>query len=184
MQKILPSIFAIRPLALSPPICPASAAANHSGARRQAQDDEVEPPAGLTIEAHGGFDGFYKAGQWVPLTIELANDGPSVEGVIRVSTGRSSNNNEVVYDSPISLPTQSRKRITTFVYFTGFTSRLSLQLLNGNDVIATATITNLTQINADSMLYGILTEDPGELEFLERVVGDRASGEVSFIYAG
>ncbi|MCB0009501.1 MAG: hypothetical protein KDE04_23710, partial [Anaerolineales bacterium] len=133
MQKILPSfsrsgrpplrLLFLLPLLLLTVLAPAA----------RAQADEVDGPAGLTIEAHGGFDGFYKAGQWVPLTIELANDGPSIEGAIRVSTGRSSDNNEVIYDSPISLPTQSRKRITTFVYFTGFTSRLSLQLLDGND---------------------------------------------------
>ena len=146
-----------------------------------AQDEEPATPAGLTISAHGGFDGFYKAGQWVPLTIELANDGPAIDGVIRVATGRAGDNDQVIYDSPISLPTQSRKRITTFVYFTDFTTRLTLDLLDGNQRIATVTISNLTQINADSLLYGILTEEPGELEFLERVVGDRASAEVSFL---
>ena len=46
--------------------------------------------------------GFISAGQWVPITIELSNDGPPIDGVIRAVVGRP-NEERVIYETPISL---------------------------------------------------------------------------------
>ena len=148
----------------------------------QAQDDDedVAAPAGLEIDARGGFDGFYKRDQWVPITIELSNDGPAIDGVLRAVVGRP-NEEQVVYETPIALPTQSQKRVTTFVYFPDFSTSLNVVLREGNETIAQSRITDLSQVAPDAMLYGILSDEPGELEFLERVTGDRQSAQVAFL---
>jgi hypothetical protein len=141
----------------------------------QAQDDGT-----LSLAATAGYDGYYKEGEWVPVHVAAANRGAPVEGTLRVVTG-SNPNDRVVYTSPLSLPTQSDKRVTFYVFLTGFASDLEVELLDeGGDLVASAEA-RLRRLGAQALLYGVVSDEPVALDHLENVRGSRREAAVAYL---
>lgn len=143
----------------------------------QAQEEEAGT---LSLAATAGYDGYYKEGQWVPVHVAAANRGAPVEGLLRVVTG-SNPNDRVIYSSPLSLPTQSDKRVTFYVFLTGFASDLEVELLDdGGDLVASASA-RLRRLAVDSLLYGVVSDEALSLDQLENVSGGRSDAAVAYL---
>ncbi|MBE7532066.1 MAG: hypothetical protein HND44_10205 [Chloroflexi bacterium] len=146
----------------------------------QAQD-EPAPPAGLTLAARAGFDGLYKGEYWLPVVVSVANSGPAIEGEVRVYTGANTNT-ELRYRAPISLPTQSDKRVTLYIRMTGAASVALVQLADDDgQVIAQTRTSQLARVSADGLLYGVVSPDAGTFDFLSRVAGSRSDTAVAYL---
>ena len=81
-----------------------------------AQEGDQEPSSPISISASAGYDSYYKGEFWVPVQISVSNAGTAVTGRLEIRVGSSSARTNVIYSSPIDLPTQSNKRLTTYVY--------------------------------------------------------------------
>jgi len=141
-----------------------------------------EPESTLEISAEAGFDGYYKSAFWVPVDISVSNDGAAIEGDVEISVGSSAGRDRVIYSTPVSLPTRSSKRLATFVYLPNLIGRLEVKLVDerGNQIVAVQS-NSLNRLETDDLLYGILSPEPGDLEFLEDVTGGRANAAVAFL---
>jgi hypothetical protein len=147
------------------------------GAFTQAQGQD-----GITMTAQAGFDGFYKAEFGIPVYVNVANSGTAVEGQLRIELGSTAIGDRIVYTSPISLPTQSNKRVILYVNPIGFTNAITVQLVDAQgEVVAQAPTSTLSQLAADDLLYGVVSPEPGELEFLENVTARRSKAAVAFL---
>jgi len=142
--------------------------------RPMAQDD------GLSLSARAGFDGLFKETAAVPVVVSARNDGPPIEGEIRVAVD-SSDGGQVFYTAPISLPTGSDKRVALYVHVQPFAGDLTVQLVSDEQVVAAAETNPLNMTPRDDLLYGVVTSDPGGLAFLETVTGGRAGADVAFL---
>ncbi|MFQ5436869.1 MAG: hypothetical protein ACE5FD_18585, partial [Anaerolineae bacterium] len=141
-----------------------------------------EENSGITLTARAGFDGYYKPEFWVPVQVTVTNNGPAVEGELRISLGSRAAGDYIVYKNPISLPTQSSKRVTMIVSLTTFTRELKVTLQNEKQAIVADTVSNrMTQLTADDLLYGVVSSNPGELSYLENVTGGRTEAAVAFL---
>lgn len=139
-------------------------------------------PPGLTLSVVAGFDGFYKSEFWLPVQVSATNSGPAIEGKLQITTGSLATGDRLIYQSPISLPTQSNKRITLYIYLPRFVRNLTVELLDATGVtVATAASSTLLQKPLDAVLYGVVSSEPGKLEFLERVTGRRSEAAVAFL---
>lgn len=138
---------------------------------------------GITLTAEAGFDSYYKSNQWLPVYVNVANSSaPPVEGEVRVIVSPNSPTDRVVYNAPISLPTQSDKQVTLYVRVPSFASELNIELVDGNGRVLSETTTGtLTSLNNDALLYGIITPEPGDFGFLENVDGGRPDTAVAFL---
>lgn len=145
--------------------------------RAAAQNDN-----GITMTAQAGFDGFYKAEFGIPVYVNVANSGTAVTGQLRIELGSTAVGDRIVYTSPIDLPTQSNKRVTLYVNPVGFTNAITVQLVDerGN-VVAQAPTSTLSQLAGSDLLYGVVSPEPGELEFLENVTAGRSKAAVAFL---
>jgi len=138
--------------------------------------------AGLTMDVRAGFDGHYKPDFWLPVQVTVANSGPAVEGELRITLGSALSGDQVVYNAPISLPTQSNKRVTLYVVLPQFTSGVAVELLDDNGrSLLTVPSNKLTQVGADGLLYGVVTPTPGDLDFLQDVTAGRAEAAVAYL---
>ena len=142
--------------------------------RPTAQDD------GLTLSARAGFDGLFKESAAVPVVVNARNDGPPIEGEIRVTVDDGSGGS-IVYSAPISLPTGSDKRVALYVSVLPFTGDLTVQLVSDETVVAAVETDALNMTPRDALLYGVVTADPGGLAFLETVTGGRSGADVAFL---
>ncbi|MFZ0544310.1 MAG: hypothetical protein WAM60_02660 [Candidatus Promineifilaceae bacterium] len=148
-------------------------------AAAQEGDQQAEP---ITISASAGFDGYYKAEFWVPVQINVSNTGPAITGNLEVTIGSSTTGNQIVYTSPIDLPTQSNKRITTYVYIPTLLTSLNVELVDEKGTaVATARTNTLARLDQESLLYGVVSTEANELAFLEDVDGGRSKAAVAFL---
>ncbi len=149
-----------------------------SGLPVAAQDIE---PSAVTVSATAGFEGIYKEDEWLPVTAQLSNSGPSLEGEVRVVVGATSGDS-VVYTAPISLPTQSDKEVTLYVHLPELYVNLAVQLLSHEGrIIASADTELLSRLSRDTLFHVVVSEEPVELGFLDSIVGSRSDAEVAFI---
>ena len=144
-----------------------------------AQDSDS---SGLVMTARAGYDGFYKGEYWIPVHTTVSNEGASIEGVLRVIVDDASGSNEIVYQAPMSLPSPSVKRQTLFVQLPNFRSHLQIELISEDGVILETVESNpLDWLAADSLLYGVVTDEPGDLDFLEDLTADRSDAAVAYL---
>ncbi|MDX1663349.1 MAG: hypothetical protein R3272_06115 [Candidatus Promineifilaceae bacterium] len=134
----------------------------------------------LALAVSAGYDGYYRENSaWIPLEVRAANQGAPIEGVLRV-TMAGGGLDEVIYEAPLALPTQSAKRITFYAYSDSLTNRIAVELVVGGQAVAVAT-DNLIQIGADTLLYGVVADEPGTLGLLSDVPGSRADAAVAWL---
>ncbi len=137
---------------------------------------------GIAITARAGFDGYYKPEFWVPVQVTVANNGPAVEGELRISIGSAAAGDQIIYKNPISLPTQSNKRVTMVVKLIAFTREIQVSLHNQQgDIVGGAVSNRLNQLSSNDLLYGVVSSNPGELSFLENMAGRRSDAAVAFL---
>ncbi len=136
---------------------------------------------GLTMDVQAGFDGYYKENGLLPVFVTLTNEGALIEGELRIIQGDFGSGPRVVYSTPVSLPTQSNKRVPMYVYPGGFILDLTVELLdeNGRSLLK-STSNPLSQQAQGDLLYGVVTPMPGNLDYLEDVTGDRSNAAVAY----
>jgi hypothetical protein len=134
--------------------------------------------SGLTLEAGAGFDRLYKESAVVPVVVNARNNGPPVDGEIQVILA---DDNSPLYTAPISLPTQSDKRVPLYVRVPAFSRGITIQLVSDGRIMATTTTDPLSLVGRDDLLYGVVSSNPGALAYLETITGGRAGADVAFL---
>lgn len=130
-----------------------------------------DKPPGLTLDATAGFDGYYKQEKWFPVVINAANDGAPIDGRVQILTGSSGLDNGGTYDAPISLPTQSNKRVPLIVYPANqFANDLPVQLVDeSGNLVGQATTNRLRSLRANDLLYAIISPESSQFAGLEDI---------------
>ena len=74
---------------------------------------------------HADSGGLWKVGGWVPVEIELRNDGPDITGELQISVQDTTTNRgtytrpPTIYSVPAVLPRKSHKRLTLEIMLLG-----------------------------------------------------------------
>jgi hypothetical protein len=143
-----------------------------------AQDDSN----GITIDMTVGYDSQYKSEFWVPVQVTVTNNGPAVEGYVEILVPPNSGQDPGSFRSPISLPTQSNKRVTLYVKLSTGSGDIDLQLRqNDGTLVAETNSGSINRMNRNSLLYGVISPDGGEFTFLERISGSQADAAVALL---
>lgn len=139
------------------------------------------PQNGITLTATAGYDGLYKNDNWVPVNIQVANNGPSLEGELRIAIVTNSRD-ELRYTAPVTLPTQSDKQLILYVHVPNLTGRLTVELLDDNGrLVATAETNPLDAVDSNGLLYAVVSSELAELGFLENVPAGHTDAGVGFL---
>ena len=146
-----------------------------------AQDDDTDNN-GITMSVRVGYDGFYKGEFWLPVQVTAANSGPTVEGYVEIQVDQGSGRDAAIFRSPISLATQSNKRVTLYVKINNIVSDLDVQLRQTDGtLVAEISSRSVSRISPTNLLYGVVSPDAAEFAFLERVNGSRADASVALL---
>lgn len=138
---------------------------------------------GVNIDVRVGFDGYYREAYWVPVQIEVANDGPNIAGEIQILTGNDFNEDEVIYSAPMLLSNQSNKRVTLYIRLGPIVDELVVSLVdeNGRLIHRKTTATPLRNWSLQGQLYGVVSTQPDDYLFLERAIESNAGTAVAFL---
>ena len=94
-----------------------------------AQDEEN----GITLDLTVGYDSYFKREHWIPVQVTAANSGPAVEGYVQIRVPQGGGLEPSVYRTPLSLPTQSNKRVVLYIKLpAGVNVDLSLHQADGS----------------------------------------------------
>jgi hypothetical protein len=117
-------------------------------------------PVQLTVRA--GFDGLGKLTGWIPVDVELRNDGPDIEGelqisVVEVSPSRSPYaRTPTVYTTPIVLPRRSHKRLQAEVDLRSTGQKMFARLVENGNVVVEQEVP-MARVSAGDMLCAVLS---------------------------
>src|SRR5215212_10612473 len=91
----------------------------------------------VSMQIRAGFDGLGKVGGWIPVEIELRNDGPDITGELQISVQDTTTNRgtytrpPTVYSVPAVLPRKSHKRLTLDILLPSSAIRTQARLVEG-----------------------------------------------------
>src|SRR4051794_40084778 len=125
--------------------------------------------AQMTIRA--GYDGLGKVGGWLPIEIDVRNDGPDIDGEIQLiatdtTTARGTYTRApVMYAAPAVLPRRSHKQISLDAELRSTGQKLTARLVEGDNVIAEQDV-QLTRVAAGELLCGVLSRSGPSFDFL------------------
>ena len=90
--------------------------------------------AQVDLGASAGFDGFYRAGSWLPIRVDISNDGPDIDGKLVVRW------EALAFEQRVALPAPSRKSLEFYVHAGEPKRQLTLELLSSGNTVATETL--------------------------------------------
>ncbi len=124
------------------------------------------PP--IVLKAQTGLDGFAKAGTWVPVKVDVSNDGPDLSAQIVVVERTTLPGSRTQFVRPVELARQSHKQV--FVYWMlGSTTQVDVRLTAANTALVEQTL-RVTRLDSRDRLYGILSSsspNPGWLTAIQ-----------------
>ncbi len=102
----------------------------------------------LKVEAH--YSGHFKFGEWLPLRVTLANDGPPIRAEVRADTTEAGG--QTTFTAPVELPTGARKRLTLYVMPPSFAQAVRVRLMEGERELAKQSVQVTVERNVDYMI--------------------------------
>src|SRR4051812_12752416 len=130
-------------------------------------------PAGsaaqMTVRA--GFDGLGKVGGWLPIEVDVRNDGPDIDGEIQIVVSDTTVSRgtytraPAVYSAPAMLPRRSHKRIVLEAELRATGQKMQARLVEGGNVISEQDV-QLTRVAAGDLLCGVLSRSGPSFDFL------------------
>jgi len=115
----------------------------------------------VRMSVSAGFDGRFQVREWLPITIRIANDGPPIEGELRIRPDAALQLNAAGYATPISLPTQSSKQVFLYAALNNYNAVIQIDLVAPDGAVIQSASAPLTQLSATDILIGVLSEAPG-----------------------
>jgi hypothetical protein len=135
---------------------------------------QTPPPTGFAapveLRAYPALEGYYKYGEWLPIWVEIDNNGGDTRGEIRVPISCSGGRDAkfCVFTAPVELPAGARKRTMLYVLPNNFSRQLQVELVSGTETLAAQKISVNPQPNI-AYLTGIIAPERGALSTLQTI---------------
>src|SRR5581483_285862 len=145
---------------------------------------------GPAIAVKLGFDGAAKVGGWLPVQVQVSNDGSSITGELQIEIDDSGVNRQrafnarptSVYTVPASLPSHSRKQYEIDVFLPFPTKALTVKLATDQGVLVQQTA-QLQALSASEVLCGTLARNQDFFQQLKNLDLPGRQGKKPFVVA-
>jgi hypothetical protein len=109
----------------------------------------------LTVEA--GYDQYFRPDYWLPVRINVRNDGDSITGRLTVRPETSGRVVSNAYSTPIDLPTGSEKTAFLYIQARTFPAQIVIELLDTEGVRIAEQTANLRVLEPEDVLYVVVS---------------------------
>lgn len=118
----------------------------------QAQGNE---PVVLKVTA--AFGGFYRPEFWMPLQVQVRNEGVSLRGQISVRPETTGREVETAYSTPIELPTGSEKTVFLYIQVNAGADRILVEFITDDGVRVAEQPVGLSSIYQQDALHVVVS---------------------------
>ncbi|MCC7130607.1 MAG: hypothetical protein B6D39_11025 [Anaerolineae bacterium UTCFX2] len=135
-------------------------------AKAQAQTPASNQTSSVEMTAYAAFEGNFKYGEWLPVQVLLSNNGPDLDGEIRIpvqSSGGITN-----YSARVELPAGARKLITVYALPNNFSRQINVELYSGESLIVSQRVSVQPNPNVDYFV-GIFSPQRGAISLINSV---------------
>lgn len=122
------------------------------GLPTSAQDTDL---ISMTVEA--GYDTYYRPSNWVPIKIDVRNDGDSIDGRLTVRPETSGRSVAAAYSAPIDLPTGSEKTAFLYIDANEGATNVLVELIDNEGVRVLEQRVSLTMIDPNDRLHVVIS---------------------------
>jgi len=137
------------------------------------QDSQAQDTGSVRMDVRAGFDGAGRVGGWIPLDVQLVNEGAEIKARVQVVVdqpgGRSTYSYvPTTFSLPVVLPRLSNRRFSMEVNLPNATNnRLTARLVRdpGGELITEQDI-SMTRVPLGDYFCGVLARDPSTYDFL------------------
>jgi hypothetical protein len=113
----------------------------------------------LTMNARLLLQGHARAGSWAAVEVDLQNDGPAIQGELRMDGGSQSN---ARFAMAVDMPTGSRKTYVLHVQPPAFGRTVKVDLVSGDQVVDSVSVAYLVH-DTTQLVVGVVAERPQAL---------------------
>ena len=101
-----------------------------------------------------GYDGTFKSGAWIPVTVTVANNGNDLRGRLEWSWGTGGTR----FSQTVDLPRGAEKRIVLPVVADSFGAEATLALLEGDRAVMRERV-RYNQVDSNTLVVGVLSDE-------------------------
>jgi hypothetical protein len=120
----------------------------------QAQETDDEP---ISLEVLAAYDHFFRPNFWLPLKIQIRNDGMSIRGRISVRPETTGRNIETAFSTPIELPNGSEKTVFLYIQAREGADRVLVELISDDGVRVAERWVGLSGIHHQDSLHVVVS---------------------------
>jgi hypothetical protein len=122
--------------------------------------------SGPTLQVTAGFNTRFRDGNWIPVQINLSNNGPDFEGTITINTpspfGGPITSNGTIYQQPISLPNGTQKHVTISIPINlggqGTNQDIRVNLLDSNGNVVSTQRQRISAVGQNDVFVALLSD--------------------------
>lgn len=118
------------------------------------------------MEVIPAYDGYFKYGEWLPIWVEIENQGSDLDTEIRVQVTGSQGT--IVFSVPVQLPSGSRKRVPVYVLPNNFSRELKVDLLSNGKTLVSQSAFVRPQANI-SFFIGLIAPERQALSLISGI---------------
>ncbi|MDZ4771425.1 MAG: hypothetical protein SGJ24_20055 [Chloroflexota bacterium] len=139
-----------------------------------AQAQDTAPVIDVTLAMRAGFATFYRDSDWLPVTIEVSNQGDALIGSLVIRPQTTSGALHTV-TTPVTLAAGARQTITLYTTLRAGASAVRVELLNeSEEAVITSVEAPVRAISAGDVLIAVLTTSPvGSIDLTSANTGGR-----------
>lgn len=122
-------------------------------------------PLALTVQV--GYHNTLKVGQWMPVAVDITNNGPDFDGTLEVQAANNTSGGPpigtVTYQAPVSLAAGATKHFRTYVT-QDFPGTIGVRVVQGGRVVASQDVASVNSFTG--LMVAVLSDVPSTLDAL------------------
>ncbi|MDP4178228.1 MAG: hypothetical protein Q8900_07835, partial [Bacillota bacterium] len=125
----------------------------------------------INLKVDAGFDGQYKIGTEVPISIEIKNNLKDINGEIQIEVQTSSNgvsNDVILYSQKLNLANNAAKQLKMNVPIMKYITKIKINIVEGNKTVFSKEVPFPGGGNSDNLYIGVLSDDYGSLSYINK----------------
>jgi hypothetical protein len=131
----------------------------------------------IDIAVSAGYDNYFREGYWLPLRIQVSNNGGDIEGRIVVRPETSVNAVASTFSTPVSLPGGTRKTVYLYITALNIATQIRVEFMTDDGLVLSSQQAALRSIQPQDQLYVVVSQSASGTVDL---TGVRAGGYSAF----